>query len=448
MIRPLRRTSWRERRVGSRSACSRPAKTNRVLDRATARGPANPQEPYVPIARSRVHQYAAGFLVVAAALMAAPAARADPVRTAEWPLDAHHYPADAIWQISRGTGVAVAVIDSGVAADHPDLVGQVLSGTSLLGDGGDGRTDTSGDSHGTAIAGIIAGTGGPPPGNGMIGLAPGAKILPVRVAPGGQVSPSTLAQGIVWAADHGAKVINTSLGSPNPDPLLRQAVTYALSKDAVLVASAGNQGESDNAPMYPAAFPGVMSVSGIIQDGSFWKPSESGAGITIAAPAGDIYSTNDQREYVHADGTSYAAAYVSAAAALIRAHWPHLPANQVIKRLIATTDEHHDQPDPYLGYGKLNPLAALKATVDTAGSDNPLLHPNTQAAKPQRQVPLISLALMALAITAAATTTALIRRRNRRHAELQKKPSRSTKSSGNASARPGKKRSKKPARQR
>lgn len=319
---------------------------------------------------------AAAPLAFAALCLGSPAANAtDPIRNSEWPLDSHHFQADTVWAVSRGAAVTVAVIDSGVSASHHDLAYQVLSGASLLGDGGDGRTDTSGDSHGTAIAGIIAGAGGPAPADGMFGLAPAAKILPVRVAVGSQAASSVIAQGIVWAADHGAQIINMSMGSPEPDPLLRQAVTYALSKDIVLVASAGNEGQNGNAPMYPAAFPGVISVSGTDENGTFWAPSESGHGITLAAPATDIYSTNDQGQYVHAEGTSYAAAYVSAAAALVRSHEPHLTAGQVTRRLIATASQHHNRPDPHLGYGELNPLAALTASGEPGSPDNPLLHP-------------------------------------------------------------------------
>jgi type VII secretion-associated serine protease mycosin len=329
----------------------------------------------VPRPHQRIRTFAGTLLTLVALLVNLPSSYADTIRSAEWPLDNEHFQADQVWAISRGTGVTVSVIDSGVAANHPDLTGQVLAGTSLLGDGGDGRTDTSGDSHGTAIAGIIAGTGGPAPHTGMFGLAPEAKILPVRVAPDGQVTPSLLAQGIAWAADHGAQVINVSMGSPTPDPLLHQAVNYALSKNIVLVASAGNQGQAGNAPMYPAAFPGVISVSGIDESGAFWAPSESGRGIILAAPATDLYSTNDQDQYVHADGTSYAAAYVSATAALIRSHEPRLSAGQVIRRIISSTAKPHSHPDAKLGYGELNPLAALTSSTAPGSQENPLLKP-------------------------------------------------------------------------
>ncbi|WP_051778679.1 type VII secretion-associated serine protease mycosin [Kitasatospora phosalacinea] len=341
-----------------------------------------------------------------------PAIASDPIRGSEWPLDAQHFQADKTWALSRGDGVTIAVVDSGVAASHPDLAGQVLPGTSLLGDGGDGRSDTSGDSHGTAVSGIIAGTGGAD-GQGMTGLAPGAKILPVKVTADDQVSPSTVAQGIVWAVDHGAKIVNVSIGTESPDPLLKQAVAYALRQDAVVVASAGNEGEKGNPVQYPAAFPGVLSVSGVNQDGSFWAPSESGASVAVAAPASDVYSTNDQGQYVHAEGTSYAAAYVSATAALIRSRWPQLTQGQVVRRIITGTKEHRAAPDARFGYGLLDPLSALTVDVPTSDLSNPLASPaaaHPKASAPSRSPrPLWTVGAL-LALSAAAGTAFLWRR--------------------------------------
>ncbi|MCX3058379.1 type VII secretion-associated serine protease mycosin [Streptomyces beihaiensis] len=309
------------------------------------------------------------------------------IRQSEWPLTQFH--ADRIWHISRGQGVTVAVIDSGVDASHPDLKGQVLQGTGFIGDSTDkGQTDVSGDSHGTAIAGIIVGTGRADHGNGMTGLAPKSTVLPIRVTTNAAAEPTSLAEGIKYAADHHAQVINISSGMTTPDPLLREAVDYALGKDAVVVASAGNDGQDGNPAMYPAAFPGVIDVTGTDSGQRFWPHSESGPSSTLAAPAVDIYSTNNRGQYVKADGTSYAAAYVSAAAALVRSAFPHLSAGQTIRRLIETARKpgggkgHDDQ----YGYGVIDPLAALQAPASTNGATvNPLLsdhplgsHPGTR----------------------------------------------------------------------
>ncbi|WAL70675.1 type VII secretion-associated serine protease mycosin [Kitasatospora sp. YST-16] len=389
----------------------------------------------------RWRSWAAGAAAAAAlwAAAAGPAFATDPIRGSEWPLDAQHFRADEVWALSRGAGVTVAVVDSGVAASHPDLAGQVLPGTSLLGDGGDGRSDTSGDSHGTAVSGIIAGTGGAD-GQGMTGLAPDSKVLPVKVTTGDRVSPSVVAQGIVWAVDHGAKVVNVSLGTETPDALLKRAVAYALQQDVVVVASAGNQGRNGNPVQYPAAFPGVLSVSGTNRDGSFWAPGESGTGVAVAAPASDVYSTNDLGQYVHAEGTSYAAAYVSATAALIRARRPELTQGQVVRRIITGTREHRDTPDARFGYGLLDPLAAL--TVDISGADpgNPLASPTAAAKKASAPSwpAWTSWTAGVLVVLAAGTGAAVLRRRRSgRIAEAPAPPAPEPRRSGKASPPPG-----------
>ncbi|MFR9799522.1 type VII secretion-associated serine protease mycosin [Streptomyces sp. MS06] len=301
-------------------------------------------------------------------------AEAVSIGRSEWPLQLLQ--AAKAWHVTQGEGVTVAVIDSGVDATHPDLKGQVLSGAGFIGDPRDnGQTDISDDSHGTAIAGIIAGTGRANDGNGMTGLAPKSKVLPVRVSTNEAATPAAIAEGIKYAADHHAQVINISTGMTTPDPLLRTAVDYALARDAVIVASAGNQGQNGDPAMYPAAFPGVIDVTGTDSSGHFWPVSESGPASTLAAPATDIYSTNNRGQYVKADGTSYAAAYVSAAAALVRSADPRLTAGQSIRRLISTARRPGGSGrDDQYGYGLIDPLAALRAPTSVSGNaTNPLL---------------------------------------------------------------------------
>ena len=357
------------------------------------------------------------LIALITAVSPALASAAPSIPAGEWPLDGAHFNAVQIWPLSRGAGVTVAVVDSGVDAAHPDLAGQVIAGTSLLGDGGDGRSDTSSDSHGTAIAGLIAGTGRSDHGKGIIGLAPAATIMPIRVTAGAQVTAPILAQGITWAAEHGAKVINVSMTTSDPDPLLRQAVAYALRQDAVVIAAAGNNGTSGNAVMYPAGFPGVVSVSGSDQNGRFWATSESGPDVTVAAPAQGIDSINDQGQYVQADGTSYATAYVSATAALIRARYPHLTAAQVIRRIISTTQPHATKPSPELGYGEINPMTALTAPLDSMSTANPLLTLPTTS-KPATTIPaLLAIAVGGLLVLATGTIF-ILRRKRRSHAAI------------------------------
>lgn len=373
---------------------------------------------------------AALLMACAVVVNSAPPASAVVVRAQEWPLNARHFDARSIWRIDRGKGVTVAVVDSGVDAGHPDLAGRVLRGTGFVGESGDdGRTDISSDSHGTAIAAIIAGTGAANGGNGMVGLAPQVKILPVRVAVQSQVEPAALAEGIKYAADHHAQIINTSLGSPDPDPVLRQAVAYALAKDCVVVASAGNEGQDGDPALYPAAFPGVVDVTGVDESGRFWPMSESGPRTALAAPATGIYSANDRGQYVDAEGTSYAAAYVSAAAALVRSAAPRITAAQTVARLVAAADRPHSTDanagDEY-GYGLLDPLAALRSHAATAANTvNPLLsaRPAATDSRPHRTALVTGIAAGA-AVLVVAVCAALAVRRRRRTAPVRATPAR------------------------
>ncbi|MGW4913075.1 type VII secretion-associated serine protease mycosin [Streptomyces sp. NPDC004270] len=287
----------------------------------------------------------------------------------EWPLDAEHFDASRIWRLSQGAGVTVAVVDTGVNARHPDLAGRVLPGTDVTGQAADGRVDVSSESHGTSVAGVIVGSGGSD--RGMAGLAPRATVLPVRVSAEEAADPLALAKGIVYAADHGASVINISMVTTAADPQIRDAVAYARRHDIVVVAAAGNSGRAGDPVTYPAAFPGVVAVSGTTRGGGSWAAGESGSYIALAAPAVDIYSTRNSGGYLTKDGTSYSAPYVSAAAALLRAAYPSESAGQIIARLIGTADrpDGGSGRDDRFGYGIVDPLKALGAPAPAAGAD-------------------------------------------------------------------------------
>ncbi|MER6081001.1 type VII secretion-associated serine protease mycosin [Streptomyces sp. NPDC001833] len=310
------------------------------------------------------------LLLLAAASPAAARQSAAPTPLgAEWPLDAQHFDASRIWRLSQGAGVKVAVVDTGVNARHPDLAGRVLPGTDVTQQAADGRVDLSADSHGTSVAGVIAGSGGT--GKGMAGLAPRATVLPVRVSAGNAADPLALARGIVYAADHGASVINISMVTTDPDPQIRDAVAYARRHDIVVVAAAGNNGRAGNPVTYPAGFPGVVAVSGTTRAGGFWASGESGSYVALAAPAVDIYSTRNSGGYLTEDGTSYSAPYVSAAAALLRAAYPSENAGQIIARLIGTADRPGGGSgrDDRFGFGIVDPLKALGAPAPAASAD-------------------------------------------------------------------------------
>ncbi|MFJ5302469.1 type VII secretion-associated serine protease mycosin [Streptomyces sp. NPDC088350] len=359
------------------------------------------------------------LLGTAPAATAGPPAAPTPL-SAEWPLDAQHFDASRIWRLSQGAGVTVAVVDTGVNARHPDLAGRVLPGTDVTGQATDGRVDVSADSHGTSVAGVIAGSG--TTGKGMAGLAPRATVLPVRVSADNAADPLALARGIVYATDHRASVINISMVTTDPDPQIRDAVAYARRHDAVVVAAAGNNGLTGNPVGYPAAFPGVLAVSGTTRDGGFWSSGESGSYVALAAPAVDIYSTRNSGGYLTKDGTSYSAPYVSAAAALLRAAYPSESAGQIIARLIGTADRPGGGSgrDDRFGYGIVDPLKALGAPAP-AFSANPLLTASGDgvpkaAADTTGGVPGGTVAVVGAAavVTAAGAGGLLVRRRSRR----------------------------------
>jgi type VII secretion-associated serine protease mycosin len=328
------------------------------------------------------------------------------VRKAEWPLDAQHLRAAEVWTHTRGQGVTVAVLDTGVDAQHPDLAGQVLPGTGLIGaPGDDGWSDQSNDSHGTSIAAIIAGTG-KANGDGMIGLAPAATILPVRISLGSSVEPVNVAKGIQYAIAHHARIINISSGIPDPDPTLRAAIHFALAHNVIVIAAAGNNGQNGNPAEYPGSFPGVVNVAGIDQTGKPWFDSESGPTITLAAPAVDIASAAASGGYLHGVGTSYAAPYVAAAAALVWSAHPTATAGQVIRQLITTAD--HTSSATYDGYGVIDPLHALTTPL-VAQLTNPLLTPRVAQSRSNMDWGLIAGVAGALLLAAAAIV--LMRRR-------------------------------------
>lgn len=297
----------------------------------------------------------------------------------EWHLDALDvYSAQAQ---ARGDGVVVAVIDSGVDARHPDLAGQVLPGTGFgRSKGTDGTTDA--DGHGTGMAGIIAATG---KNGGALGIAPGAKILPIASADEKeQFGLDVVAESIRWAADHGAKVVNMSLGfSSSMTPTLVKAVNYAIEKDVVLVAATGNDGKEVSAP---ANINGVIAVAGTNKEGKPWASSNIGADTVLAAPAAGIVTVAPQSVYASGyaemDGTSAASAIVSGVAALVRAKHPDMAAKDVVNALVKTaTDLAAPGRDAATGFGLVNPMGALTAQLPPV-ERNPLLPPVPSTAQP------------------------------------------------------------------
>ena len=307
------------------------------------------------------------------ALVPSTVAHADGIRAQQWGLDAMH--TQQAWRTTKGKGVTVAVLDTGVEADHPDLVGNVLPAKDMIGFGAS-QGDRDWARHGTAMAGIIAGHGhGPGDSDGVMGVAPEAKILPVRViledgdAARGQARSTrgnALAEGIRWAADHGADVINLSLGddsaSAHPEPAEDEAVQYALKKNVTVVASAGNGGKKGDHTSYPAAYPGVIAATAVDRFGTRADFSTRRWYATVSAPGVDIVIADPDHRYYEGWGTSAASAYVSGAVALIKAARPGLTPAQ-IKQLLENTarDAPAGGRDDSRGFGMVDPAAALAA---------------------------------------------------------------------------------------
>jgi type VII secretion-associated serine protease mycosin len=293
----------------------------------------------------------------------------DSVRDEQWHLKTLNVA--GAWAVANGTGVTVAVIDSGVDATHPDLQGQVLPGLDLVDSRGDGDTDLVG--HGTTVSAIIAGRSDD--NAGVIGIAPKAKILPVRVLDEENRYNDAIivAKGVRWAVDHGARVINLSLGGNGGSATLAAALDYAFAKDVVVIACTGNtSASSDTEVWYPAREPGVIAVAGTERDGdALWSGSITGKETVVDAPATQLVGARPGG-YWRVQGTSFAAPMVSGTAALIRSRWPTMPAGEVINRIIRTAkDRGVPGRDATYGYGLIDPTAALTADVP-AVLGNPL----------------------------------------------------------------------------
>lgn len=315
------------------------------------------------------------LLAASLALVPPTAAHADGIRAQQWALEAMH--TQEAWQTTKGKGITVAVLDTGVEDDHPDLVGNVLDGKDMVGFGAS-RGDRAWARHGTAMAGIIAGHGhGFGNADGVMGIAPEAKILPVRViledgdsarGKARNTRGNALAEGIRWAADHGADVINLSLGddskSAHPEPAEDEAVQYALKKGSVVVASAGNGGEKGDHISYPAAYPGVIAATAVDRYGTRAAFSTRRWYSTVSAPGDKVVIADPDHKYYEGWGTSAAAAFVSGAVALVKAAHPGLTPAQIKKLL---EDTARDAPvggrDDSRGYGLVDPAAAIKAAA-------------------------------------------------------------------------------------
>jgi type VII secretion-associated serine protease mycosin len=275
-----------------------------------------------------------------------------------------------VWPVTKGTGVIVAVLDSGVNASLPELSGVVIKGADATGGKSDGRKDFDDleGGHGTGMAALIAGQGGGT--TGFVGIAPEAKILPVHVTSklGDSMGQfDAYSRGIRFGVDHGAKVINISQAANSAniedhcDSRIQDAIAYAIKHDVIVVAGAGNWGNTTNWPQLPASCAGVLAVGAIEKTLRPWEGTQRQPYVAVAAPgAGGGVIGKDGQYYPKAWGTSISSALASASIALIRSRNPHMSARTVVQRLIATTRQlGPSRWNNQTGYGAIQITSAI-----------------------------------------------------------------------------------------
>ncbi len=317
----------------------------------------------------------------------------------EWPLTSLH--ADVLWHRTVGTGVTIAIVDTGIDTSRPDLIGTVVDTINLS---GGTSTDVSDDSHGTAVAGLIAGRGR----SQMTGLAPRASLIDIKVAAEtDSVTPGKIAEGITEAADDRAEIINVSVGTRRDAQALRQAIAFAEDQGCLIVAAAGDAGT----PQYPADDPGVISVSAISQKGLPVSRAEPGHStpVSLYAPGADLFSTGKTGSANHGyrhdiRGNAYAAAYVSAAAALLLSTGTPLGPEQAGHLLVTTTKPVAGSIpgpgilDPVAALSHLTPALAPASTPPAPASTLPVTHLATHGHQSGLPVLLVLLAGIAISL--------------------------------------------------
>ena len=290
----------------------------------------------------------------------------DPMYAQQWDLAGIGAP--SAWDVTKGkSSVLVAVVDTGVDYTHPDLVGRIDTVNDY--DFVNGDADAMDDNgHGTHVSGIIAAT--QDNGIGGTGVAPGGRILPVKVLSAAGAGDSVgVAAGIQYAADHGAKIINLSLAG-SADRLMGTAVAYARSRGCVVIAAAGNEGSSGGAD-YPARYPGVVGVGAVDRNNARASFSNYGDGVDVSAPGVGIWSTWPGSGYEAWSGTSMASPFVAGVAALLLSSEPSLDATEVIDRIVAPDRVTPLDPALGMGSGVVSAGKAVGPAASTPGSDIP-----------------------------------------------------------------------------
>lgn len=337
-------------------------------------------------------------LAVAGSVVVAAPASADNIRAGEYWLAS--YGIQAAWSTTRGAGVTIAIIDTGVDGSHPDLTGTVVGGTDVSGVGSaNGQKPVGDDSeHGTMVASLLAGHGhGSGNADGVLGVAPAAKLLSVSVGlgVGSSGSDDQIAQAVRWSADHGANIINMSLTRNTLDwpQSWDDAFLYAMKKGVIIVAAAGNRGSGTTEVGAPATMPGVVVVAGVDQNGNAsFDASSQGITLSVSAPSEGLVGAAPGGGYYQWAGTSGATPLVAGVLALIEASHPKLSAGNVINRLTATATPKGDAI--VYGSGLINAAAAVTAQVPTVSADpasdlQNWIRLNRRASVPQSPLPTV-----------------------------------------------------------
>lgn len=348
---------------------------------------------------------------------------AQAVHSAQWALTSLEV--QRAWARTQGQGITVAVLDSGVDASHPDLRGRVTAGGDF-GDGasGDGTHDAAApEGHGTEVASLIAGTGRNYDRNGLLGVAPGARILSFGVYRNGQADSSAVAKAVRAAVSDGAQVIVVPSVSGPTSPAVAAAVRRAMARDVVVVSGVAEPVSTAGVTrtVRPPSVPGIVTVAAVDRQGRLWPRSGYGGHVALAAPGVDILAASSDNRYWTGNDTAFAASWVAGAAALLRAGYPGWTAAQTIQKLLDTA--RRTACGQGCGYGLVNPFRAVTDAARPTATVNPLLGaPVPHVVTPTASTDLASQrlllfgmsALAALALYVAVTAVFIHRQRDAR----------------------------------
>ncbi|GAA3398973.1 S8 family serine peptidase [Cryptosporangium minutisporangium] len=329
---------------------------------------------------------------------------------------------ERIWPVADGSGTRVAVLASGVDAGHPQLTGRVREGENYL-PGETSGADTDCEGGGTQVAGVIAAA--PVQGVGFSGLAPGAAVVPYRVATSTVVengespesgTPATLAEAVRDATAARPDVLVVPVVTYVDDAELKAAVASAVAADIVVIAAVGDARPSGDGPAlpYPAAYDGVVGVVGVNQDGALIGDGSAWPAVDLAGPGDGLVSTQIGGGLVEVAGSAIAAGYVAGTAALIRSRWPDAKAADVVRRLLATATPSAATT----GNGIVNPAQAVTATMTTASpaalDAGPGEAPSAQSDDRGSTIALVAAAVLAVAAVLGVTFAVAIPRGRKR----------------------------------